>query len=110
MYPSAKHLFEFGPFHVDTGVRRLYRNCEIVPLTAKVFDILEVFLQNSGRTLTKDELIEQVWPEQFVEEGNLTRNVSTLRKALGETPDDHRYIVTIPGRGYRFVASVKNVS
>jgi DNA-binding winged helix-turn-helix (wHTH) protein/tetratricopeptide (TPR) repeat protein len=110
MYPSAKHLFEFGPFRVDTGVRQLYRNCEIVPLTAKVFDILEVFLQNSGRTLSKEELIEQVWPEQFVEEGNLTRNVSTLRKALGETPDDHRYIVTIPGRGYRFVASVKDVS
>jgi DNA-binding winged helix-turn-helix (wHTH) protein/tetratricopeptide (TPR) repeat protein len=110
MYPSAKHLFEFGPFRVDTGLRRLYRNREIVPLTAKVFDILEVFLQNCGRTLTKEELIEQIWTEQFVEEGNLTRNVSTLRKALGETPDDHRYIVTIPGRGYRFVASVKEAT
>jgi DNA-binding winged helix-turn-helix (wHTH) protein/tetratricopeptide (TPR) repeat protein len=110
MYPSARHLFEFGPFRADTDVRQLYRNCQVVPLTAKVFAILEVFLQNSGRTLTKEELIEQVWPEQFVEEGNLTRNVSTLRKALGETPDDHRYIVTIPGRGYRFVASVKDVS
>jgi DNA-binding winged helix-turn-helix (wHTH) protein/tetratricopeptide (TPR) repeat protein len=109
MYPSARHLFEFGPFRIDTGVRRLYRNCEVVPLTAKVFDILEVFLQNSGRTLTKEELIEQVWPEQFVEEGNLTRNISTLRKVLGETPDDRRYIVTIPGRGYRFVASVKDL-
>jgi DNA-binding winged helix-turn-helix (wHTH) protein/tetratricopeptide (TPR) repeat protein len=110
MYTSARYLFEFGPFRVDTGVRRLYRDCQIVPLTAKVFDILEVFVQNSGRTLTKEELIEQIWPEQFVEEGNLTRNISTLRKALGESPDEHLYIVTLPGRGYRFVASVKDVS
>ncbi len=106
---SVKHRYEFGPFRVDVDERLLYRDGEVVPLTSKVFDILLVFVANSGRTLEKEEVMEQVWPGQFVEEGNLTRNVSTLRKALGESPDEHRYIVTIPGRGYRFVAEVREV-
>jgi len=107
---SVKHCYEFGPFRVDADERLLYRDGEVVPLTAKVFDILLVFITNSRHTLTKEELMEQVWPGNFVEEGNLTRNVSTLRKALGESPDEHRYIVTIPGRGYRFVAEVREVT
>ena len=98
--------YEFGPFRVDTGNRLLLRGDEVVPLTSKVFDILLVFVQNSGRLLDKDEVMREVWPESFVEEGNLTRNVSTLRKALGESPHEHQYIVTVPGRGYRFVARV----
>ncbi len=68
MYTSARYLFEFGPYRIDTSVRRLYRNCQIVPLTAKVFDILEVFVQTAVAHAHKEELIEQVWPEQFVEE------------------------------------------
>src|SRR5262245_17311606 len=107
---SVKHCYEFGPFRLDAGERLLYRNGDVVPLTSKVFDILLVFVANSGRTLEKEEVMEQVWPGQYVEEGNLTRNVSTLRKALSESPDEHRYIVTIPGRGYRFVAEVKEVT
>src|SRR5262249_40334071 len=107
MSQPAKHFFEFDLFRLDPVERLLYRDGELVPLTAKVFDILQVFVQNSGRTLEKEEIMRQVWPDQFVEEGNLTRNISTLRKALGESRDDHRYIVTIPGRGYRFVADVR---
>src|SRR5262245_11503428 len=107
MHPPVKHCYEFGPFRVDADKRLLYRDGEVVPLTARVFDVLLVLITNGGRTLTKEELMEQVWPGNFVEEGNLTRNVSTLRKALGESPDDHHYLVTIPGRGYRFVAEVR---
>src|SRR5262249_53619642 len=109
MHPPVKHCYEFGPFRVDAVKRLLYRDGEVVPLTARVFDVLLVFITNSGRTPTKEELMEQVWPGNFVEEGNLTRNVSTLRKALGESPDDHHYLVTIPGRGYQFVAEVREV-
>ena len=110
MPPTGKHRYQFGPFRLDSAERMLYRDVEVVPLTAKVFDILLVFVENSGRTPEKDEVMEQVWPGQFVEEGNLTRNISTLRKVLGERPDDHRYLVTIPGRGYRFVAEVREVA
>jgi DNA-binding winged helix-turn-helix (wHTH) protein/TolB-like protein len=77
-----------------------------VPISGKVFDTLVVFVENPGRLLTKDELIERLWPDEFVEEGNLTRNVSSLRKALGDTNRHHRYIATIPGHGYRFIAEV----
>ena len=95
----TKQFYEFGPFRLDPVERLLYRDGEVAPLTAKIFDILLVFVRNSGRTLEKEEMMREVWPDQLVEEGNLTRNVSTLRKALGESPDGARYIVTIPGRG-----------
>jgi TolB-like protein/DNA-binding winged helix-turn-helix (wHTH) protein/Tfp pilus assembly protein PilF len=110
MRQPTKQLYEFGPFRLDPVERLLYRDSEVVPLTAKVFDILLVFVQNSGRTLEKEEMMREVWPDQFVEEGNLTRNVSTLRKALGESQENHRYIVTIPGRGYRFVAEAREIA
>src|SRR5262245_19571120 len=109
MSRPTKQLYEFGPFRLDSVERLLYRDGEVVSLTAKIFDILLVFVRNSGRTLEKEEMMREVWPDQFVEEGNLTRNVSTLRKALGESQDNHRYILTIPGRGYRFVAEVREV-
>ena len=102
--------YEFGPFRADAHERLLRRGDQVVPLTPKVFDILLFLVQNSGRLLTKDELIEHVWPDTTVEESNLARNVSSLRKALGETRDEPRYIETIPGRGYRCVASVQEVS
>jgi DNA-binding winged helix-turn-helix (wHTH) protein/Tol biopolymer transport system component len=99
--------YDFGPYRVDAANRLLLRAGEVVPLTSKVFDILLVFVRNSGRLLDKDEVMREVWPDTVVEEGNLTRNVSTLRKALGESPHEHQYIVTVPGRGYRFVARVR---
>ncbi len=107
---QTKSFYEFDQFRIDPINRLLFRDNEIVPLTAKVFDILLVFVENSGKLLKKDEVMQQVWRDSFVEEGNLTRNVSTLRKALGDDPKAHQYIVTIPGRGYQFVAEVKKLT
>jgi len=83
------------------------RDGKAVPLTPKVYEVLQLLVQNSGHMLGKDELLKAVWPDSFVEEGNLTRNISTLRAALGENSNDHRYIETIPKRGYRFIAAVR---
>jgi TolB-like protein/DNA-binding winged helix-turn-helix (wHTH) protein/Flp pilus assembly protein TadD len=110
MNHSAKHFYEFGSFRLDTGERLLLRDGIEVPLTPKVFDLLLVLVENSGHILEKDTLMKAIWPDAVVEETNLTRNVSTLRKALGESPDARPYIETIPWRGYRFVASVKDVT
>lgn len=104
---QTKNFYEFDDFRVDPVSRLLFRQDEIIPLTAKVFDILLVFVDNCGRVLEKDELMQRVWAGSFVEEGNLTRNVSTLRKALSDDPKSHHYIVTVPGHGYKFVADVK---
>jgi DNA-binding winged helix-turn-helix (wHTH) protein/TolB-like protein len=103
------HRYTFDNFEIDPANRLLLREGEVVPLTGKVFDVLLVFAENPGRLLEKDELIEKVWHADFVEEGNLARNVSTLRKALGDTGKEHKYIVTLQGRGYRFIADVKQI-
>ena len=109
MFWQTNLLYEFGPYRVDARERRLLRNGAVVPLTPKVFDILLVLVQNSGHILSKDEVMKLVWPHTAVEEGNIARNISTLRNALGESPREHQYIETVPWRGYRFVASVKEV-
>ena len=109
MFWQTETSYEFGPFRVDARERRLLRNGEVVPLTPKVFDVLLVLVQNSGRLLSKDEVMKLVWPDAAVEEGNIARNISTLRNALGERPREPQYIETIPWRGYRFVANVKEV-
>ncbi|HEY7184521.1 MAG TPA: winged helix-turn-helix domain-containing protein [Blastocatellia bacterium] len=110
MNQPAKRFYEFGHFHLDTAERLLLRNGEEVSLTPKVFDLLLVLVENSGHILEKDELMRAIWPGVVVEESNLARNVSTLRKALGESPDAHPYIETIPWRGYRFMAIVKEMT
>jgi DNA-binding winged helix-turn-helix (wHTH) protein/Flp pilus assembly protein TadD len=99
--------YEFGPFSVDAGKRLLLRHGEPVPLAPKVLETLLVLIENRERVLSKDELLKQIWGDTIVEEGGLTRNVSVLRKALGEKPEDHQYVVTVPARGYRFVAEVR---
>lgn len=109
MFWQTTTSYEFGPFRVDARERRLLRDGEIVALTPKVFDILLVLVQNSGHIISKDEVMKLVWPNTAVEEGNIARNISTLRKALGEISHEHQYVETIPWRGYRFVASVKEV-
>ena len=101
--------YEFGPFRLDATRRLLLREGRAVPLTHKAFETLAVLVQNGGRIIEKDELMREVWPDTFVEEGSLARNISVLRKALGEGPSDHQYIETIPKRGYRFVARVREV-
>jgi DNA-binding winged helix-turn-helix (wHTH) protein len=107
MGAQAKHFYEFGPFRVDVEERLLLLDGQVVGLTPKAFDTLLVLVRNRGRMLGREELMRQVWPDSFVEEANLTVNISTLRKALGERPHEHRYIVTVPGRGYRFMADVR---
>ena len=107
MSEQSRPSYEFGPFSVDAGKRLLLRNGEPVPLAPKVLETLLALIENRERIVTKDELLTYVWGDTSVEEGGLTRNVSILRKALGEKPDDHQYIVTVPARGYRFVAEVR---
>ena len=109
MILSKQSTYEFGPYRVDGAKRLLLRGDEVVPLTPKCFEILLVLLENSGEVVDKEGLMGRVWPDSFVEEGNLTYNISVLRKALGEKANEHRYIVTVPGRGYQFVASMSPV-
>ncbi|HNJ39885.1 MAG TPA: winged helix-turn-helix domain-containing protein [Acidobacteriota bacterium] len=110
MSKQAKHFYEFGTFRVDPQDRLLLKEGKVVPLAPKVFDILLIFLEHPGSVLEKENLLERVWPDTFVEEGNLARNVSTLRKVLGEVDEGAPFIETIPRRGYRFVASVKSLA
>jgi len=105
--PRYPGLYEFGPFCLNSLKRIVLRDGEPLPLTPKCFDILLALVEHAGEVLVKEELMESVWPDTVVEEGNLNRNISTLRKVLGESPNDHRYIVTVPGRGYRFVAELR---
>jgi len=103
---GSKELYEFGPFRVDAEKEVLLRAGDPVALTPKTFQILLVLVRHSKELVTKDDLMQTVWPDTFVEEANLSRNIFMLRKALGESPQDHRYIVTVPGRGYRLAESV----
>jgi DNA-binding winged helix-turn-helix (wHTH) protein/TolB-like protein/Flp pilus assembly protein TadD len=109
MSEDSQQFYEFGRFRINTSNRVLLRDQEVVPLTPKVFDILLALVQSSGQVVSKDGLMKKVWPDSFVEEGNLTQNISLLRKALGEGQNGHQYIETVARRGYRFVASVREV-
>jgi Tol biopolymer transport system component/DNA-binding winged helix-turn-helix (wHTH) protein len=109
MLRQDKQLYEFGPFRLDASERLLTRAGTPVQLPPKVFDTLLVLVERSGHILEKDEFIKILWPDTFVEEGSLTRNISYLRKALGEGEAGQSYIETIPRRGYRFIAPVKAV-
>jgi DNA-binding winged helix-turn-helix (wHTH) protein/Flp pilus assembly protein TadD len=106
MIRPTKPTYEFGPFHLDTAERRLLRERQLVPLTPKTYDILLLLVRNSGHMLDKDEMMKELWPDAFVEEGNLARYISILRKILGRNESGHQYIETVPKRGYRFVAQV----
>ena len=104
MEQQENNSYQFGRFRLKTAERVLLREGEPVPLTPKVFEILTILVENGGQVVAKDDLMKRVWPNTFVEEGNLTQNVSLLRKALGETPGGAQFIETVPRRGYRFVA------
>lgn len=107
MNQPKKRIFEFGSFLLDAEERVLLREGRPVALRAKVFDTLVVLVENGGRALGKDELMRAIWPDTYVEEGNLAQNVSRLRKVLEGDEGGAPYIETLPGRGYRFVADVK---
>ena len=104
MGQQDNHSYEFGRFRLKVAERVLLREGELVPLTPKVFDILVTLVEHGGQVVAKDDLMRRVWPNTFVEEGNLTQNISLLRKALGESPGGVQFIETVPRRGYRFVA------
>ncbi len=106
MSEQTKVLYEFGRFRCDPGEHLLLRNGRPLPLSPKAFEILVVLIQSNGRLMTKDELMHKVWPDTFVEEANLTVNISALRKVLGENPEGQPYIETVPKRGYRFLSPV----
>jgi TolB-like protein/Tfp pilus assembly protein PilF len=110
MVAGPKVLYEFGPFRVDPDKQVLLREDQPVSITPKAFETLLILVRRSRETVSKDELMKAVWPDAFVEEANLSQNIFTLRKALGDTPENRRYIVTLPGRGYRFVAEVRTVT
>src|SRR6266853_1908859 len=104
--PPAQ-FYEFGAFRVDASKRLLARDGTTVPLTPKVFDTLLHLLQRSGTALSKDEMMRAIWPDTAVEENNLNQNISILRRVLGDGRTEKRYIATVPGYGYQFVAEVK---
>ena len=100
-------LFEFDSFRLDPAERLLLRDGKPVPLEPKVFETLLVLIRHGGRLVGKDELMQAVWPDSFVEESNLTRNISVLRKALNRNDGGPQYIETVPKCGYRFVGEVR---
>ena len=106
----GKELYEFDVFRVDAEREMLLRAGDPVPLPPKAFQVLLVLVRKSQEVVTKDDLMKEVWPDTFVEEANLSRNIFLLRKALGESPQDHRYVLTVPGRGYRLAERVRVVS
>ncbi len=104
---GGNRFYSFGPFRLDSVRRVLLRGGEIVPLMPKGVDLLVVLVENAGSVVPKEELIKAVWQDAFIEEGNLTQNISVLRKTLGSDPAGVTYVETIPKRGYRFLAPVR---
>jgi Tol biopolymer transport system component/DNA-binding winged helix-turn-helix (wHTH) protein len=107
MSSQESHFYEFGPFRLDPVKRRLMRDGEPISLTPKAFDTLLVLVRQSGKTIEKDDLMQEVWPDAVVEENNLNQNITALRRCLGDSRQDSQFIATIPGLGYRFVAEVR---
>jgi TolB-like protein/DNA-binding winged helix-turn-helix (wHTH) protein/cytochrome c-type biogenesis protein CcmH/NrfG len=109
MAHKGQDLLAFHEYRLDPVQRLLFLGGQQIPLAPKAFDTLLALVEAEGRIVEKEEVLRKVWPDTFVEEGSLARNISVLRKALGESPDDQRYIQTIARRGYRFVAPVTTV-
>ena len=104
------HRFNFGNFTLDVEKRLLLRDGEPVPLTPKAFDTLALLVRRSGHVVCKDELLEEIWADAFVEESTIAQNVFTLRKALGQTHTENQFIETVPKHGYRFIADVQAIN
>jgi len=110
MNEAADNFYEFDSFQVDARRRLLFREGRPIRVTPKAFEILLGLVQSSGKVITKDELMTTVWPNCFVEEGNLAQNIFLLRRVLGERKNEHKFIITIPGVGYRFAPHVRRSS
>src|SRR5687767_11323783 len=101
--------YEFGPYRLDVPKLRLLRDGKPVALTGKTFDVLVALVERRDRVVDKGELMQLLWPDSFVEEANLTQHIFMLRKTLGEDASGAHYIETVPRRGYRFAADVREV-
>ena len=110
MSDSANTFYEFESFQVDVRRRLLFHEGRSVRITPKAFEILLGLVQSGGRVISKDEIVTKVWPNCFVEAGNLAQNIFLLRRILGERKNEHKFIITIPGVGYRFVPFVRQSS
>ena len=100
----------FGPFEVDFVRRLVWRDGRPLALSGKSFEVLVYLIANRDHVVPKEDLLKEIWPDTFVQENNLVRHVSTLRKALGQRPEDHDYVLTVQGRGYRFVAPITELT
>src|SRR5258706_8364548 len=103
-------FYEFADFRVDVQKRLLSRGDEQILLTPKVFETLLTLIEHRDEVIDKERLMSLLWPDSFVEESNLVQNIAVLRKALGENSKQHKFILTVPGRGYRFVAETRLTS
>lgn len=109
MNKPESQFYELGPFKLDTAESCLIHGGEVVPLTPKLFGLLMAFVQSGGGTLSKDDLAKAVWPDAIVTDAALAKNISRLKKILRDGEEGRRYIETLSGRGYRFVADGKAV-
>jgi len=107
MNEAQTRIYEFGEFRLDAVKRLLLKGDKTAALMPKAFDTLLYLVQNGGRVIDKDELMREVWTDTIVEENNLSQNISILRRVLGEKKNEHRFIVTVPGKGFKFVAEVR---
>ena len=107
MAETTKPIYVFGAFRYDAQQRLLFHDGKLIPLVPKAADTLQVLIENSGRIVERSELIRQIWPDTTVEEIGLARNISIVRKALGDDSESNRHIETIPRRGYRFIADIQ---
>jgi DNA-binding winged helix-turn-helix (wHTH) protein/tetratricopeptide (TPR) repeat protein len=110
MNADPKVVYEFGPFRMDPDKQVLLRDGQLIAVTPKAFETLLVLVRRGREVVSKDELLKEVWPDSFVEEANLSQHIFKLRKALGDSPEGERYIVTLPGRGYRFAVPVRTLT
>jgi DNA-binding winged helix-turn-helix (wHTH) protein len=110
MNPDPKVVYEFGPFRMDPDKQVLLRDGQLIAVTPKTFETLLVLVRRGREVVSKEELLKEVWPDSFVEEANLSQHIFKLRKALGDTLEGERYIVTLPGRGYRFAVPVRTIT
>lgn len=110
MTKEKKELYEFGEFRLDACERVLWRGAEIVALSPKVFETLLLLVEHEGKIISKSEMMDRIWADTFVEEGNLTQNIYTLRRLLGQDEHGGKFIENVPRRGYRFAAPVRVLS
>src|SRR5215510_12760803 len=110
MGAQTGRFYEFGDFRLDLDAKTLFCESRPISLMPKVFDTLQFFVEHPGRLLEKDELMDRLWQDRFVEESNLTFNIKMLRRALNDDAYQPRFIETVPRRGYRFIAEVREGS